>query len=354
MSISLKKMVLRLRIGKSLSREDLAALLESGGENADFLRCQADALRQEVMGNRVHLRGLIEFSNHCERNCLYCGLRRGNTSLERYRLSGEEVFQVARTAVTLGYQTVVLQSGEDSQVSADDLARIVRRLKRELDLAVTLCVGERDYEEYALWRREGADRYLLKHETADPAIYRRLHPDMIWNRRTQRLAWLRKLGYQVGSGCMVGLPGQDAWSLAGDLIFLRTLDVEMAGIGPFVPHPATPLGNTPGGDVEMTLNAVALSRLLLPQVHLPATTALGSIHPRGRQMALQAGANVVMPNLTPKPYRRLYEIYPDKICLDDDPSHCRQCIQGIITSLGRRVADDPGHSPKLVFHKAMP
>jgi len=330
----------------------LAALLGSEGEDEASLLAAANNVRKETMGDQVHLRGLIEFSNYCERNCLYCGLRRANGALARYRMDEEEILEVARAGAALGYQTVVLQSGEDSHYTPEMLAGIVCQLKEELDLAVTLSVGERSREEYKLWREAGADRYLLKHETADPALYGALHPDMTFDNRRRCLYWLRELGYQVGSGCMVGLPGETLESLAADLLFLQELDVEMAGIGPFIPNPSTPLGPLRAGTADMTLKMIAIARLLLPQALLPATTALGTIDSQGRQKALLAGANVVMPNITPNRYRRLYEIYPNKICLDDNPAHCRNCIGGIITSLGRTVATDCGHSPKEAFSGA--
>ena len=338
--------------GGTLSRAELVALLESGGDDETCLLAAADRIRKEKMGDEVHLRGLIEFSNYCERNCLYCGLRRSNNSLARYRMDKEEILAVARAGAALGYKTVVLQSGEDSFYTAQLLAEITEQLKSELDLAITLSVGERSREEYKLWREAGADRYLLKHETADRELYRSLHPDMAFDNRRRCLYWLRELGYQVGSGCMVGLPGQTTQSMADDLLFLRELDVEMAGIGPFIPNPSTPLGQEPGGTAAMTLKMIALARLLLPLAHLPATTALGTIDCEGRQKALRAGANVVMPNISPNRYRRMYEIYPNKICLDDNPAHCRNCIGGIIASLGRTVAADCGHSPKAGFTAA--
>jgi biotin synthase len=330
----------------------LAALLGSEGEDEAKLLAAADSARRKQMGDRVHLRGLIEFSSYCERNCLYCGLRRDNKSLARYRMDREEILAIAGAGADLGYRTVVLQSGEDSYYTAKILAEIVYQLKNRFDMAVTLSVGERSRDEYRLWREAGADRFLLKHETADRDLYRALHPDMAFDNRRRCLYWLRELGYQVGSGCMVGLPGQTLQSLAADLLFMRELDVEMAGIGPFIPHPATPLGTERGGTAALTLKVIAVARLLLPQAHLPATTALGTVDSRGRQKALQAGANVVMPNITPGNYRRMYEIYPNKICLDDNPAHCRNCIGGIISSLGRTVATDCGHSPKGVFAAA--
>ncbi|MBS3947532.1 MAG: [FeFe] hydrogenase H-cluster radical SAM maturase HydE [Dethiobacter sp.] len=335
--------------GGEMGHAEVAALLGSTGEEETYLLATADKVRREFMGDHVHLRGLIEFSNYCERNCLYCGLRHANSALVRYRLEAEEILSVARAGAALGYRTVVLQSGEDSYYTTEMLAGIVYQLKSELDLAVTLSVGERGREDYKMWREAGADRYLLKHETSDRELYRALHPDMTFDNRQRCLYELRELGYQVGSGCMVGLPGQTRESMADDLLFLRDLDVEMAGIGPFIPNPRTPLGEYPLGTLDMTLKMIATARLLLPQAHLPATTALGTIDSQGRQKALLAGANVVMPNITPNRYRRMYEIYPNKICLDDNPAHCRNCIGGIIASLGRTVATDCGHSPKDTF-----
>ena len=339
-------------VGGQPGRSELARLLGSEGEDEKILLSAADRVRKETMGEQVHLRGLIEFSNYCERNCLYCGLRRANEGLTRYRMGQEEILAVARAGAALGYRTVVLQSGEDSFYTDRMLAGIVHQLKDELDLAVTLSVGERSRKEYKLWREAGADRYLLKHETADRKLYRALHPDMAFENRRRCLYQLREMGYQVGSGCMVGLPGQNLMSLAADLLFLKELDVEMAGIGPFIPNPATPLGAAQSGTAAMTLKMIAATRLLLPQVHLPATTALGTIDSQGRQKALRSGANVVMPNITPNRYRKMYEIYPNKICLDDNPAHCRSCIGGIIASLGRTVAADCGHSPKSHFAAA--
>jgi biotin synthase len=332
-----------------LDKAEVMALLSCEGEIAGQLFAAADRVRRAYMGDEVHLRGIIEFSNHCERGCSYCGLRKPNATLARYRMDLDEIVAIAGAAVPLGYRTVVLQSGEDAFYTRDMLATLVARLKGELGVAVTLSVGERSFEEYRCWKEAGADRYLLKHETADPRLYAALHPDMSFGNRRRCLDDLRELGYQVGSGCMVGLPGQTVEALAGDVLLLVELDVEMAGIGPFIPHPRTPLGQFPGGTVDMTLKMLAVTRLLLPRVFLPATTALGTIDEGGRQKALQAGGNVVMPNITPNRYRRMYEIYPNKICLDDHPAHCRNCIGGIIASLGRTVATGPGHSPKERF-----
>lgn len=333
--------------GKDLTREDVVTLLSADGpEETKLLFEAANRVREKCLGDEVHLRGIIEFSNHCERNCHYCGLRFGNAELQRYRIEPEQIVEIARRATHLGYRTIVLQSGEDPWYTAETLAGVVRRLKDELQVAVTVCVGDRSREDYEAWKEAGADRYLLKHETRDEKLFARLRPGTRFEDRALRLGWLRELGYQVGSGSMVGLPGQTIGSIAEDLLFLRDLDVEMAGIGPFIPHPETPLSDTEGGTLEMTLKAVATARLLMPWTHLPATTAVGSIDKMGRQKALGCGANVVMPNITPGAYRDRYQIYPNKICLNEEPEHCRPCIEGIIRSVGRKVGTGYGHSPK--------
>jgi len=348
-SQTLEDIIARAEREHRLGKAEVAALLSCEGEPVQRLFDAADRVRRAFMGDDVHLRGIIEFSNYCERACHYCGLRRPNAGLPRYRLDVDEIVAIAGAAVPLGYRTVVLQSGEDAYYTQDLMATLIARLKGELGVAVTLSVGERSFEEYRCWKEAGADRYLLKHETADPRLYATLHPDMKYSDRRRCLDHLRELGYQVGSGCMVGLPGQTVEALAEDVLLLAELDVEMAGIGPFIPHPRTPLGKSPGGTVDLTLKMIAIIRLLMPRVFLPATTALGTIDPHGREKALQAGANVVMPNITPNRYRRMYELYPNKICLDDHPAHCRRCIGRIIASLGRTVAAGPGHSPKAGF-----
>lgn len=341
----------RAEAGHSLTRQELLVLLEARGEKElQALFRAADRRRHLTMGDAVHLRGIIEFSNYCRQNCFYCGLRAGNGKLRRYRLQPEEIVAVAKEAIALGYGTLVLQSGEDPYYTADMLCRVIQGIRRlNPEVAITLSVGERSYADYRQFRAAGADRYLLKHETSDPQLFARLRPGTSLEARLERLAWLRELGYQVGSGNMVGLPGQTWESLADDLLLLQELDVEMAGIGPFIPHPDTPLAGTRGGTLEDTLKVLACARLLLPFAHLPATTATGTIHPRGRQLALQAGANVVMPNVTPAEYRPHYTIYPNKICIAEAASHCRLCVEGMIASLGRVVAKGPGHSPKPAF-----
>jgi len=326
---------------------DLEVLLTDGdpGRDEGLFRA-ADCVRHDHVGDGVHLRGLIEFSNHCGGTCHYCGLRAPNSVLGRYRMTADEIVAAAHQAAELGYGTVVLQSGEDAWYSAPLLADIVRRIKRDLEVAVTLCVGERPREDYALWREAGADRYLVRIETSSRELYERLHPGMSYDRRVECLAVLRELDYQVGSGVLVGLPGQTPRMLAEDLLFLRDLPADMVGIGPFIPHPQTPLADAAGGRVGVVLRMVALTRLLLPDANIVATTALGTADPLGREKALQAGANVLMPNVTPRQFRHLYEIYPDKICTDEDPEQCQSCLAARLTSLGRTVAAGYGHSPQ--------
>lgn len=333
----------RVAGGEQLDKVTIVTLLSARpGQEEEALYGQADEVRARYVGEEVHLRGVIEFSNYCRRHCHYCGLRADNNRLARYRMQPEEILAAARRGVELGYGTIVLQSGEDPWYTGEMLAELVRAIKA-LGVAVTLCVGERPREEYELWREAGADRYLLKQETANPELYRRLHPGMSWEERLECLRWLKDLGYQVGSGNIVGLPGQTLEDLAADLLLLRELEVEMAGIGPFIPHPDTPLGGYPAGSLELTYRVLAVARLVIPWAHLPATTAVGTLAPNGRQLALQRGANVIMPNLTPDQYRPNYQIYPGKICINEEPEDCRHCLEGMIRSLGRRVGQGPGH-----------
>ena len=328
-----------------LTKKEIMELLKAEGDDFDRLCNAADQVREEYVGDKVYLRGIIEFSNHCKQNCHYCGLRKDNQELKRYKLTPDEIIEMAVKANQLGYKTIVLQSGED-EYPTDDISKIISQIKEKTDAAITLCLGERSFAEYKEWYDIGADRYLLKHETVDPKLYYKLHPEMSYNNRIESLFELKKIGYQVGSGNMVGLPGQTLSTLAEDIDLFKKLDLDMVGIGPFVPHPQTPLAESKAGTLNMTLKTLAVTRLLLPLAHLPATTALGTIDDMGRQKALMAGANVVMPNVTRGEYREHYEIYPDKICVNEEPDDCRQCIGGIITSLGRIPANEHGHSLK--------
>jgi len=311
----------------------------------DELYRRADDVRREAVGDAVHLRGLIEFSNICRNDCLYCGIRRGNRQVQRYRMTDEELVETAKRAAALGFQTIVLQSGEDMHFDQARMCHIIEQIKR-LDVALTLSVGERDYEDYKAFRDAGADRFLMRIETTDRDLYNRLNPGMSWERRHECLLMIRDLGYELGSGIMVGLPGQTVESIADDLLYLKDIGIDMAGIGPFIPHPETPLAGEAGGTLEQALRTMAIMRILMPDINIPATTAMESLHPQGRIMALQAGANVVMPNVTEGEYRRLYELYPGKICVNDTPAHCRSCIGLKIRSIGRTIGQGRGGHEK--------
>jgi biotin synthase len=309
----------------------------------------ADAVRRESVGDAVHLRGLIEISSHCRRQCMYCGLRMANRGIERYRMTREEIEDCARAAVQLGYGTVVIQAGEDDELTSEWIAEIVGSIKRSAPLAVTLSLGERSEEELRLWRKAGADRYLLRFETSDPELFRIIHPGRS-QKAPDRLAILRQikqLGYEAGGGVMVGIPGQSYESLAQDVLTFRALDLDMIGIGPYIAHPATPLGSgqlrpliEPGDQApsneQMVYKMIALTRILCPTANIPSTTALATINKKeGRRQGLQVGANVVMPNLTPVRYRPLYQIYPAKACIEESATDCNQCLRGQIRSINR-------------------
>jgi biotin synthase len=343
--------------GAALTRDEILVWLrEDEPRRLEELWEAADETRRRHVGDAVHLRGLIELSNYCVRACGYCGLRAGNREIERYRMSENEILACARTARAYDYGTVVLQSGEDYGIETDWMAAIVRRIKTETALAVTLSLGERPDADLAVWREAGADRYLLRFETSDEELYRLIHPDLP-GRRSDRFAILRTLqglGYEAGSGIMVGIPGQTYDSVAADIDAFRDLDLDMIGIGPYISHPATPLGDRswarelpPGEQIpsdELTVyKAVALTRLVCPEANIPSTTALATINQiDGRELGLQRGANIVMPNLTPPEYRAKYEIYPDKACVSETAEMCRGCLSGRIEAIGREVGTGPG------------
>ncbi len=329
------------------SSSALVPLLEADDGDCRLLFEAADRVREIHCGPEVHLRGIIEFSNHCRRNCLYCGLRRDNTVLTRYRMSEDEIIDSARLIHNQGIGTVVLQSGEDPFFSAEKLARIAGSIRNRFNMAITLSAGEFSLEEYRLLRDAGVDRYLLKIETANPVIYRAIHPDSRLENRMKCTEWLRGAGFQVGSGFMIGLPGQTAADIADDIWFLKTIDADMAGMGPFIPHPQTPMGNAPRGSVQVTLKATAVARLLLKNTHLPTTTALESSGRDSRILGLKAGANVIMPNFTPMKYRKLYEIYPEKAGVELEPIEALSVVLGQIKKAGRLPGKGKGHSLKM-------
>jgi biotin synthase len=337
--------------------EILAWLREENPERLKELWHRADETRRLRVGDAVHLRGLVEISNFCARQCAYCGLRSANNHLTRYRMPMDEIFTAAQQAVEFGYGTVVLQAGEDYGISAQSLADVVRRIKKETPLAVTLSLGERPDEDLVAWREAGADRYLLRFETSDRALFDAIHPPL-GNQKCDRIAILRKLrklGFEVGSGVMIGIPGQTYASVADDIELFRELDLDMIGIGPFIPHPATPLGNKEQNNLPaangdqvpntelMVYKALALTRLARPDANIPATTALATINKKnGRELGLQRGANVFMPNITPLKYRRLYEIYPDKACIAEAGDVCHRCLNARMGMIGRHAGHGAG------------
>jgi biotin synthase len=335
-----------------MKSSELCEGLEAEGERLAELWRRADVVRRETVGEEVHLRGLVEISNHCRRECSYCGLR-APSQLSRYRLCAEEILVCARQAVSFGYGTVVLQSGEDPGIGGDWLADIIRQIKSETDLAVTLSLGEREDEALALWREAGADRYLLRFETSNHALYDRLHPPVA-GRRSDRIALLTKLrdlGYQIGSGVMVGLPGQTREDLVNDLLLFAELELDMIGLGPYIPHPDTPLAQESGIDgaarESLTYKMLALARLLCPGANIPSTTALATINAAaGRALGLQRGANVIMPELTPVKYRGFYEIYPGKTAGLPSPEECCRQAKEQIAHLGRLVGQGRGDSAR--------
>ena len=332
-------------IKHTIEKSEIIHLLKD--EKEDILYERADKLRKEYVGDEVHLRGLIEFSNICRNNCMYCGIRKDNPLLKRYRMSPEELVETARRAAAIGFKTIVMQSGEDMWFSQKIMCDIITKIKK-LDVAITLSIGERTYEDYKAFREAGADRYLMRIETTDKDLYHKLDPNMSWQHRHECLMMIKELGYELGSGIMVGLPEQTIESIADDLLYLQDIGIDMAGIGPFIPHAQTPLKDAAGGTLERALRTMAVMRIMMPDINIPATTAMESLHPQGRIRALQCGANVVMPNVTEGEYRRLYELYPGKICVNDTPTQCRSCIGIKIASIGRTVGlSYGGHNGRL-------
>ncbi len=318
-------------------------------EAADLLASLARTAREAVYGKEVYTRGLIEISNICKNDCLYCGIRGSNAACDRYRLTPEDILACCEEGYALNFRTFVLQGGEDGFFTDQILCPLIREIKgRWPDCAVTLSLGERSRESYQRLFDAGADRYLLRHETADEAHYRSLHPSsMSFARRMECLRDLKEIGYQVGCGFMVGSPGQTPKTLAKDLKFIEEFQPDMCGIGPFIPHRDTPFRDCPPGDVELTCALLSIIRLILPAILLPATTALGTIHPTGREMGVLAGANVVMPNLSPVAVRKKYALYDNKICTGEESAQCRGCLSARMESVGYSLVTHRGDIKKI-------
>ena len=351
MNCRVAKLIEALAANHTLPLEDYEYLIQHRSDAAaEELGKRAVKVRQEIYGNSVYVRGLIEITNICKNNCLYCGIRRSNYSCQRYRLSEEQILSCCEEGYELGFRTFVLQGGEDRYFSDETVCRIVSRIKeRYPDCAVTLSLGEKSRESYEKMYDAGADRYLLRHETADRDHYGKLHPkEMSFENRMRCLYDLKEIGYQVGCGFMVGSPFQTSSDLAEDLKFIETFQPDMCGIGPFIPHQATPFAGEKPGTVELTCYLLSVIRLIHPSVLLPSTTALGTIDPRGREKGILAGANVVMPNLSPVSVRKKYELYDNKICTGDESAQCRSCLAGRMKSIGYEIVTDRGDRKKSI------
>lgn len=329
-----------------LAKEDIVYLLSLNDElEIELLYQYADKVRKKFCGDEVHFRGIIEFSNFCEADCVYCGLRKSNLALERYRMNIEEIITTAKKIYSAGIRTIVLQSGEDSHYTKDDITKIIKSIKQNCDVAITLSLGERTFEEYDEWKQAGADRYLLKHETANSKLYSALHSKQKLEERLNHIRYLKSIGFQTGSGNIIGLPKQTIKDIAEDILLCKELDCDMCSFSPFIPSPETPFKDIPPADLSLTLKTMAVARILLKNVHIPATTALSTISPEGRKLGLQVGANVIMPNFTPDEYKDKYKIYANKKTYN--PFEYVEELKELISSMGRKVAEDKGHSLKL-------
>lgn len=344
----------KLKNTHSLSIDEYEYLiLAQNEEKAEYIAELARDVRKKIYGNSVYIRGLIEISNICKNDCYYCGIRRSNKSCDRYRLSFEQIVECANEGYELGFRTFVLQGGEDAFFTDDFLCRLISTIKsNHSDCAITLSLGERSFDSYKRLFDSGADRYLLRHETADKEHYEKLHPnDLSFDNRIECLKNLKKIGYQVGCGFMVGSPYQTTKTIAKDLKFIEDFSPEMCGIGPFIPHHATPFANENAGTLTQTLYLLSLIRLIKPNILLPATTALGTIADNGRELGILSGANVVMPNLSPTSQRKKYELYDNKICTGDESAQCKDCLSMRMKSIGYEVVIDRGDIKPVNFLK---
>ena len=341
-------LVLRLRENKILSREEFRELLTTDKFDSSLFK-SADEIRQVIYGKDVYIRGLIEFTNYCKNNCYYCGIRCGNENAVRYRLTKDEILDCCREGYKLGFRTFVLQGGEDPYFTDERICDIVSSIRTEFaDCAITLSIGEKPYESYLAYYNAGANRFLLRHETAESDHYNKLHPDsMSLDNRKRCLYNLKKIGYQVGSGFMVGSPFQTIDNIISDLEFLHELQPDMIGIGPYIVHRETPFASYESGDVNLTLRLIAVLRHMFPYALIPATTALGTLHPEGREMGLRAGANVVMPNLSPTSVRKLYDLYENKISTGEEAAQSRALLEQKVEAAGYRVVTAVGNVKKM-------
>lgn len=333
---------------RNLTDDELITLLETNEYDKSLFEL-ADKVRKENYGIDVYVRGLIEFTNYCRNNCYYCGIRRDNKKAVRYRLSKEEILSCCDEGYKLGFRTFVLQGGEDLYFSDEKMIDIISNIRKKFaDCAITLSIGERTKESYQAFFDAGANRYLLRHETASPEHYHKLHPEsMSLENRKQCLFNLKEIGYQVGSGFMVGSPFQTTENIIEDLRFLQKLQPDMIGIGPYITHEQTPFAEQKNGSVELTLRLISVLRLMFPYALLPSTTALGTLHKQGRELGLKAGANVVMPNLSPVSVRKFYDIYENKICTGEEAAQCRGCLERRVLQAGYKIVTNIGDVKRI-------
>lgn len=344
----MKDLIQNIREKQNITYEQLKLLLETKDEDViEMLFSEAREVSESIYGKGVFIRGLIEFTNYCKNDCLYCGIRRSNLKTERYRLDKDMILACCKTGYGLGFRTFVLQGGEDAFFTDEKICEIVYEIKQKYpDCAVTLSIGEKSKESYKRYFEAGAERYLLRHETASELHYRKLHPTELSLQHRKECLWnLKEIGYQTGCGFMVGSPFQTIENLYQDLIFIKEFEPQMVGIGPFIPQKDTPFGNEGAGTLEQTLRLLSIIRLIHPRVLLPATTALGTIHPNGREKGILAGANVVMPNLSPVDVREKYKLYDNKICTGDEAAECRFCLEKRIESIGYHIVAGRGDFP---------
>lgn len=342
---STKELIQKLKETHQLNKEEWISIIENRTpELAEYIFAEARKVREQYYGKDVYIRGLIEFTNYCKNDCYYCGIRRSNQNASRYRLDEAEILECCLHGYELGFRTFVLQGGEDGHFSDERLVKLVQAIKKaHPDCAVTLSVGEKSYESYKRFHEAGADRYLLRHETANAEHYGKLHPDSLsLENRKQCLRDLKQIGYQVGCGFMVGSPYQTAEYLAEDMMFIRELEPQMVGIGPFISHKDTPFAEESSGTLELTLYMLGLLRLMLPKALLPATTALGTIHPKGRELGILAGANVVMPNLSPMGVREKYLLYNNKIATGDEAAEGLENLKKRMKRIGYEIVVSRG------------
>ena len=340
-------LVEKLRTENDLTDDEFKSLLSTDAHDA-ALREAADAVRRGIYGDKVFVRGLIEFTNYCKNNCYYCGIRAGNACADRYRLTKEDILACCAEGYRLGFRTFVLQGGEDPYFTDERICDIVSAIHQAWpDCMITLSIGEKSRESYQAYYNAGAGRFLLRHETADAKHYGKLHPEeMSLANRKRCLFDLKEIGYQVGAGIMVGSPYQTLDNIITDLRFLQELRPDMIGIGPFIHHAQTPFADMPDGSYELTLRLLSVLRLMFPYVLLPSTTALGTIRPEGREMGLKAGGNVVMPNLSPVSVREKYALYENKICTGEEAAQCRGCLEARVKAAGYRIVTDIGNVAK--------